>query len=97
SARVLLVTLQKEMGLVTSKSPTPSQLAWAMGYACPDTAPCNSAEAGFFNQVYRAAWQFKRYSTPNPWGPYQPGVRSIQFHPNESCGSSYVLIENNAT
>jgi len=40
SAKVLLVTLQKEQGLITKKAPSQSALDRAMGYACPDTAPC---------------------------------------------------------
>jgi|GEM_PF-2838301 len=97
SAKVLLVTLQKEMGLITNKAPRQGQLNAAMGYGCPDTSPCDSDQAGFYNQIYRAAWQFKRYSTPDQWGYYQPGVKTIKYHPNSSCGSSSVLIQNNAT
>jgi putative cell wall-binding protein len=98
SAKVLLVTLQKEMGLVTKKAPTPGQLKAAMGYACPDTEPCNTAEAGFYNQVYKAAWQFKRYSTPDVWGGYWAGqTRSILYSPNSGCGSKVVTIQNSAT
>ncbi|MBX3089346.1 MAG: VCBS repeat-containing protein [Cryobacterium sp.] len=97
SAKVILVTLQKEMGLVTSKAPTQWSLDHAMGYACPDTAPCDSSRAGFYNQIYLAAWQFKRYSTPTPWGNYQPGLKYIQYSPNASCGGTNVKIKNNAT
>ena len=97
SAKVLLVTLQKEMGLVTKTNPSQWSLDHAMGYACPDTEPCDSSKAGFYNQVYLAAWQFKRYSTPTPWGSYQPGWNNIRYNPNSSCGSSAVYIQNNAT
>ena len=37
SAEVLLVTLQKEQGLVTSRAPSAGALNAAMGYACPDS------------------------------------------------------------
>ena len=97
SAKVLLVTLQKEMGLITNKAPRQGQLNAAMGYGCPDTSPCDNDQAGFYNQIYRAAWQFKRYSTPDQWGYYQPGWKTIKFHPNSDCGSSSILIKNNAT
>ncbi|MEO6941866.1 MAG: cell wall-binding repeat-containing protein [Terrimesophilobacter sp.] len=98
SAKVLLVTLQKEMGLVTSKAPTQGRLNAAMGYACPDTAPCNSDKAGFYNQVYMAAWQFKRYSVPDVWGGFWAGqARNIQYSPNSLCGSKWVTIKNRAT
>ena len=65
SAKVLLVTLQKEQGLVTSNGPSAAKLKIAMGYGCPDTAPCDSLYFGFYNQVYSAASQFKRYTDPN--------------------------------
>src|SRR3954447_13332938 len=61
SAKAILVTLEKEQGLVTSTAPSTSMYQIAMGYACPDTAPCDAEYFGFYNQVYKAAWQFKRY------------------------------------
>lgn len=99
SAKVLLVTLQKEQGLVTHSAPSDSRLARAMGYGCPDNngGVCDAEYYGLYNQLYNAAWQLKRYSTPTPWGYYQPGVKSIQYHPNVSCGSKSVNIRNNAT
>ncbi|MDH6181721.1 putative cell wall-binding protein [Microbacteriaceae bacterium SG_E_30_P1] len=97
SARVLLVTLQKEQSLLTATAPTSWQMTASMGYGCPDTAPCDAQFYGFYNQVYKAAWQFKRYSTPDPWGTYQPGNRYIQYNPNPDCGGSWVNIRNNAT
>ncbi len=76
--RVLLVTLQKEQGLVTSTNPywpdskNPGQPSTtkpldyryqiAMGFACPDTGPCTTF--GFFYQVYKAASQFHWYGNP---------------------------------
>ena len=99
SAKVLLVTLQKEQGLVTAKSPSDSKLARAMGYGCPDNTGgvCDANYYGLFNQLYKAAWQFNRYSKPTPWGNYQPGTREIQFKPNTDCGTQTVNIQNNAT
>ena len=35
-----------------------------MGQGCPDTAACDTRYYGFFNQVYGAAWQLKRYANP---------------------------------
>ncbi len=97
SARVLLVTLQKEQSLLTSPAPSDGKLRIAMGYGCPDTAPCDAQFYGFYNQMYKAAWQLKRYSTPDQWGYYQPGSRYIQYNPNPDCGGSWVNIQNNAT
>ena len=96
--QVLLVTLQKEQGLITATSPTAAKYKIAMGYGCPDTAACDSSYYGFFNQVYMAAYQMRRYSTyPNNYG-YRPRVtQTIYYHPNTSCSSSQVYIENQAT
>lgn len=102
--QVLLVTLQKEQGLITQTSPTATQYRIAMGYACPDTAACDSKYFGFFNQVFSAARQFKVYelATTSSGGPYftryaPGGNRPVQYHPSASCGSSQVYIENQAT
>ncbi|ANJ27686.1 hypothetical protein ATC03_14185 [Agromyces aureus] len=102
SPKVLLVTLQKEQGLVTDTWPTASQYRIAMGMGCPDTAACDSEYFGFFNQVYGAAAQFKRYANPPgtsryfTW--YEPGrTWNVRFHPNAACGSAPVYIRNQAT
>lgn len=96
--QVLLVTLQKERGLVTKTTPTAGDYQISMGFACPDTAPCDTQYYGFFNQVYSAASQFQRYTkSPNSWN-YRPGrTNAIQYHPNAACGSSQVYIQNQAT
>ena len=100
--RVLLVTLQKEQGLVTHTWPSEWRYTIAMGQGCPDTAACDTRYYGFFNQVYGAAWQFKRYANPPgtsayfTW--YAPGKTwNLRFNPNSACGSSPVYIENQAT
>ena len=61
--QVLLVTLQKEQGLVTATAGRSAAVYQkAMGYGCPDTAPCDALYYGFFNQVYNAAHQFQNYA-----------------------------------
>ncbi len=97
SARVILVTLQKEQGLITMSAPTLGRLGAAMGYRCPDTAPCANSAAGFFRQVYGGTWQFKRYNTPDLWGTYHIGTYSIAYSPNSACGRKTVTIRNHAT
>lgn len=100
SAKVLLVTLQKEQGLITHSGPSDSRLGRAMGYACPDSAggACDAQFYGLYNQIYKAAWQLKRYSTPDRWGTYYPGPPlAIAFHPNRACGVVGIAIRNNAT
>lgn len=95
--QVLLVLLQKEQSLVTDTWPTPSQYRIATGYGCPDTAPCDAQFYGFFNQVYKAARQFRVYQTwPEDFN-FRPGPAAIGFNPNGSCGASTVYIENQAT
>ena len=106
SAKVLLVNLQKEQGLVTHKAPSDARLDRAMGYACPDNpaAPgwCDPAFGGLYNQIYRSAWQFKRYGNPpgtsNFFNWYPVGAASqIRYSPNAACGSSSVIVQNRAT
>jgi hypothetical protein len=93
--QVLLVLLQKEQSLLTA--PSASGYAKATGYACPDTAACSKKYLGFFNQVYRAAWQFREYTLhPGEWR-YRIGRVPIQYHPVAACGASTVHIENQAT
>ena len=56
--QVLLVTLQKENGLITDDWPYPWQYRTAMGFGCPDGAPCDAQWFGFTNQVSQAARHF---------------------------------------
>ena len=99
SAKVLLVTLQKEQGLVTSKAPSEGTLRKALGQGCPDTAQCDSAYYGFFMQVFSAARQLAWFG--NPAGSHTSikvgQANSVRFHPNAACGSSSVVIQNRAT
>ena len=94
----LLVLLEKEQGLVSASAPSATAYRIAMGYGCPDTAPCDSLYYGFFNQVYNAARQFKIYQDSPSSFRYRAGrFNDIQWHPNAGCGSSSVYIENSAT
>jgi hypothetical protein len=99
SAKVILVTLQKEEGLVTKNSVSAATLARAMGYGCPDSAngACDSLYYGFYNQVWNGAKELRRYGTVSPVGNYQPGVKYIQYSPSVPCGGSNVNITNRAT
>jgi SH3-like domain-containing protein len=101
--KVLLVMLQKEQSLVTLTNPSQSRFDRAMGYACPDSGPnnsanCNELHYGFTNQVYRAARQMQVY-TLEPWYfAYGPGrVNTIKWNPDPLCGTSKVYIQNQAT
>ncbi len=94
SPRVLLVLLQKEQSLLTR--PSASGYLRATGYGCPDTADCDTEYFGFFNQVYRAAWQFRQY-TQEPDRAYKVGVVDVGYNPDPSCGATPVHIRNQAT
>ncbi|TFC27633.1 hypothetical protein E3O53_03215 [Cryobacterium sp. TMT2-18-3] len=102
SPKVLLVTLQKEQSLISASAPSAARYDRAMGYACPDTAPCDAQYFGFYNQVYNSAWQFKRYANPPgttqrfTWFPVG-AASNVLFHPNSACGSTPVRIRNAAT
>lgn len=94
----ILVLLEKEQGLVTRTAPSEGIYRKATGYGCPDTAVCDSVYYGFFNQVYNAAYQFKKYQATPGGRSYQAGRNNtIQWHPNAACGTSQVYIENQAT
>lgn len=98
SPKALLVLLEKEQALVGRTRPTSRAYQIAMGFGCPDTAPCNAEYYGFFNQTYRAARQFQVYRNfPTRYG-YQAGRSNyVQWHPNAACGGTNLVIENQAT
>ena len=94
--QVLIVVLQKEQGMVTDTFPHSIQYRSAMGYGCPDTAPCSPSYAGFRNQVRNAASMF-RTVLDGGWTNYPVGDNYIQYNPSASCGGSVVNINNRAT
>lgn len=98
-SKVLIVMLQKEQALVTDEWPWAVQYRSAMGYGCPDTAPCAKEYYGFFNQVYNAAKQLKNYrKNPGSFN-YASGRKSyVSYQANApSCGKSYITMQNAAT
>jgi hypothetical protein len=98
SQKALLVLLEKEQSLVTDDWPWSIQYRSATGYGCPDTAPCDAEYYGFFNQVYNAARQFKRYAKDSSLFRYRAYRENyIQYNPNAGCGGTNVNIQNHAT
>lgn len=96
--KVLLVLLEKEQSLVTDDWPWSIQYRSATGYGCPDTAACDSSYYGFFNQVYNAARQFKKYSRDASLFRYRAYRDNyIQYNPNAGCGGTNVYLQNQAT
>ncbi|TBN55956.1 hypothetical protein EYE40_00285 [Glaciihabitans arcticus] len=103
SAKVILVTLQKEQGLLNLQNPTDLKLRKAMGMGCPDTSVCDSKYYGFFNQVYYGASQLKRYGLRTADNvsfrtKYQIGVPyKVSYKPNSTCGTRTVTVKSKAT
>lgn len=96
--QVLLVLLEKEQTLITHRAPSSTRYTIATGYACPDTAACDERYYGFHNQVYSAARQFKIYAEGRYFTYFAPGrTWNIRWHPDATCGSAPVYIENKAT
>ena len=99
--QVLLVTLQKEQGLVTSTAGKPAAtFRRAFGYGCPDNVGgwCDPNYSGFFVQVQRAARQFQVYKArPTSYSYVAGRTNTILRHPNAACGSDQVYIQNQAT
>lgn len=96
--KALIVLLEKEQGLVTGTHPTASIYRKATGFGCPDTSVCDSLYYGFFNQVYQAAYMFKKYQArPLSRGYIAGRYNTIKWNPNSACGSSQVYIQNQAT
>lgn len=98
SAKVILVTLQKERGSVTKTHPIPADFTVAMGFGCPDTAACDTTYYGFQNQVWMAARQFKAYRAAPTFFNHRAGATiNVRIHPNPDCGTWPVYIANAAT
>lgn len=102
--QVLIVTLQKENGLITDNIPIPRQYQQAMGFGCPDhVAPgqpvCDPAYNSFSNQLYQAARHFRGYMDRTlTIVPFTVGWYDVMWHPDLGrCGTGPVYIENKAT
>lgn len=98
--QVLIVTLQKETTMITRTAPTQHLYDRAMGYGCADSlnGACSAYYPGLFLQLYFAAQQFQRYAAnPAKYG-HVPGIANdIQYSVDPACGSSSVVIANQAT
>lgn len=99
NTQALIVLLQKEQSLITDDWPWPIQYRSATGYGCPDTAACDSQYYGFFNQVYNAARQFKRYTMQPHLFNYASGRTSfIAYQANApSCSGTNLTLQNGST
>jgi LysM repeat protein len=99
--KVLLVTLQKEQGLIQATNPTAYMYRAAMGYGCPDSDPgiCGKVWTGLFNQLYKGAGQLQWYGDPRGSFTYLKvgSTANIRYNPTSSCGTKPVLIKSIAT
>ncbi|UTX51390.1 hypothetical protein KI440_00270 [Candidatus Saccharibacteria bacterium TM7i] len=101
--QVLIVTLQKEQGLITRSDCPQWRYNTAFGFGCPDTAPCDQSAYGFTRQLDNAAYHFKNYMTGRDamgntvYATYKTGTYNILWSPTTSCGSSRFTIENKPT
>ena len=95
--QVLIVLLEKEQSLVTDTWPNHRQYAKATGFACPDTGGCDAKDAGFKNQIRKAAALFREV-LDGGWSNYPAyTTQFIYYNPSASCGGSNVYIQNRAT
>lgn len=85
SPKVILVTLQKEQGLLSAAQPSASALSWAMGCGVPDSGSRNTAYEGFGNQVWYGA-----ESLHNNGQGWQAGITKV-------CGDGSVQPVDQAT
>jgi hypothetical protein len=96
--QVILATLEKEQGLVSRSDCPDWRYNTALGYACPDTAPCNVAAYGFTRQIDYGVFHLRGFFDDSlNFVPYGVGNYTIAYSPDASCGSSVVNIQNRAT
>ncbi len=98
SPKVIMVTLQKEQGLITRTDCPQWRYNTALGYGCPDSAPCDDSAYGFTRQVDYGVWHFKGFFNDTyPVPPTVPGSKFIAYNPDGSCGGKTINIRNRAT
>lgn len=107
--QVILVTLQKEQGLITDTWPWQIQYTKATGMGCPDSALGTNVDAnqngcydeyeGFFKQIYYGARQFQRYVKQPDTFNYAVGRNSfVAYQANNSgCGGTNITPQTQAT
>jgi len=96
--QVILVTLQKEQGLITTTNCSASKYRSAMGFGCPDTAPCDAQWYGLSKQLFQGARHLKGfYNNSLTYVPFKVGTYYIGWHPNSACGGTNVNIQTRGT
>ncbi len=98
SPRVLLALIEMKHHVV-SQPAADATFDQAVGYGCSPSGTCDPAYAGFANQVYSTALQF-RENTANPNDPsyaFHIGSETIPYSADPACGASQIDILNQAT
>lgn len=103
--QVFIVLLQKEQGLVTASGSLLNAQRYerATGLSCPDGPDgqpiCDPEHGGFYKQVRGAGERYNAYrDRPDMYKNYRPGQTwDILYHPDRTCGTGEVYIENMAT
>lgn len=88
--KYILTLLQKEQGLITNKTPSPSQLDWATGYGCPDSGGCNPKYQGLANQIDWGAGSIRYYLD-------HPNEFKLQVGKDATIDGQPITIQNDAT
>jgi len=91
--KVMLVTLQKEKGLIGRSSISASTLDWAMGVGCYDNGKKNNAYRGFEKQIEHAALTFRHW--------YDDGISNNisekGFRLRINYNTEWITVRNEAT
>lgn len=99
--QVLLVTIQKEQGLVEASRPSSYMYRAAMGHNCPDGNPsaCGNVTGGFWEQLREGAEQKLWYGDPRSEFTYLAVGSTITrpYHPDATCGATSFKLKNRAT
>lgn len=98
SPKVILVTLEKEQGLISRTDCPQWRYNTALGYGCPDTAPCDESAYGLTRQIDYGVWHFRGFFEDSyPVPTKVPGRQYIGYNPSSSCGGKTITIRNRAT
>lgn len=107
SPKALIVTLQKEQGLIQAQNPTARMYNFALGMNCPDTpAGCAASSAGFFWQLYKGAGQLQWYNDVRGSFSYlkvgsfitrRYQAANVESSIGKDCGSRRFLLKSAAT
>lgn len=107
SPKAIIVTLQKEQGLIQAQNPTARMYNFALGMNCPDTpSGCAASSAGFFWQLYKGAGQLQWYNDVRGSFSYlkvgsfitrRYQAANVEASIGKDCGARRFLLKSAAT